>query len=656
MKKQSLVGFSEKMNDYLRITLASPKYVRYCREVLSKIGLHINDKRVHFECFEADLLFVLRFMIDHDITGFSWVRIALPHTEVVKLNESTISGATSNCQIELNVSIEHMQSLGFRDEWSKIPSIRVLSFDIECKGLNGEFPTPDRDPVIQISNVIFDPTTKVVFTKNVFNFGTCEPLSCDAELYRFSAEKDLLEAWSLFVVGTDPDMIIGYNICSFDIPYLFKRAENLGVANFKNISRVRGHRVSVRDSVFTSKAYGRNETKEADIKGRIVLDVFHVIRREYKLRSYSLNAVSLKFLGEQKEDVPHKMIHVLYEGTDKDRKRLAEYCLKDAYLTQKLCEKLCIFINHVEMSRVSGLLTSFILTRGQQIKVLSQIYRKAKNENLIIPTKSTEFVSEENDEVAYQGATVIEPQKGFYDTPIVTLDFASLYPSIMIAHNLCYSTLLTEEQRKTMPEDFFEQSPTGDYFVKASVKNGILPTILKDLLAARSQVKKQLSNEKDPFSRAILDGRQLALKISANSVYGFTGATIGKLPCIEISRSVTGYGRVMIEQIKKIVEDKYRVQNGYPFDSSVIYGDTDSIMINFGKISLEEAMKFGKEASIEVTKHFVSPIKLEFEKVYFPYLLISKKRYAGLFWTKLEKYDKIDMKGIEVSAFFFLVL
>ena len=308
------------------------------------------------------------------------------------------------------------------------------------------------------------------------------------------------------------------------------------------------------------------------------------------------------------------------------------------------------------MSRVSGLLTSFILTRGQQIKVLSQIYRKAKNENLIIPTKSTEFVSEENDEVAYQGATVIEPQKGFYDTPIVTLDFASLYPSIMIAHNLCYSTLLTEEQRKTMPEDFFEQSPTGDYFVKASVKNGILPTILKDLLAARSQVKKQLSNEKDPFSRAILDGRQLALKISANSVYGFTGATIGKLPCIEISRSVTGYGRVMIEQIKKIVEDKYRVQNGYPFDSSVIYGDTDSIMINFGKISLEEAMKFGKEASIEVTKHFVSPIKLEFEKVYFPYLLISKKRYAGLFWTKLEKYDKIDMKGIEVSAFFFLVL
>ncbi|CAG8481847.1 18333_t:CDS:10, partial [Gigaspora rosea] len=184
-------------------------------------------------------------------------------------------------------------------------------------------------------------------------------------------------------------------------------------------------------------------------------------------------------------------------------------------------------------------------------------------------------------------------------------------------------------------------------FVKAEVRKGLLPSILEDLLSARKKAKADLKKETDPFKRAVLDGRQLALKISANSVYGFTGASAGQMPCLEISASVTAYGRQMIEQTKREVESRFTMENGYKHDAQVIYGDTDSVMVKFGVDNLVDAMKLGQEAAEYVTGKFLRPIKLEFEKVYFPYLLINKKRYAGLYWTNSEKWDKLDTKGIE---------
>ena len=145
----------------------------------------------------------------------------------------------------------------------------------------------------------------------------------------------------------------------------------------------------------------------------------------------------------------------------------------------------------------------------------------------------------------------------------------------------------------------------------------------------------------------MLDGRQLALKISANSVYGFTGAQVGQLPCLAISSSTTAFGRVMIERTRELVLDKYTKANGYEHDCQVIYGDTDSVMVKFGTDSIEESMRLGQEAAAYVSNFFIKPIKLEFEKVYFPYLLMNKKRYAGMLWTKPSKPDKMDCKGIE---------
>jgi DNA polymerase delta subunit 1 len=179
------------------------------------------------------------------------------------------------------------------------------------------------------------------------------------------------------------------------------------------------------------------------------------------------------------------------------------------------------------------------------------------------------------------------------------------------------------------------------------LQKGILPEILEELLTARKRAKADLKEAKDPLEKAVLDGRQLALKISANSVYGFTGATVGQLPCLEISSSVTSYGRQMIEQTKKLVEDKFTTLGGYQYNAEVIYGDTDSVMVQFGVSDVEAAMTLGREAAEHISGTFIKPIKLEFEKVYFPYLLINKKRYAGLLWTNPQQFDKMDTKGIE---------
>ena len=151
----------------------------------------------------------------------------------------------------------------------------------------------------------------------------------------------------------------------------------------------------------------------------------------------------------------------------------------------------------------------------------------------------------------------------------------------------------------------------------------------------------------DPMEKAVQNGRQLALKISANSVYGFTGATVGQLPCVAIAASTTSYGRNLLYETRSYVESTYTIANGYKYNAEVVYGDTDSVMVKFGHPTIEETMPLAEKAADEVSKIFPHPIRLEFEKIYYPYLLMNKKRYAGLLWTKPEKYDYMDCKGLE---------
>ncbi|KAL2152078.1 hypothetical protein VTH82DRAFT_5262 [Thermothelomyces myriococcoides] len=639
--RENIYGFQGNVQSpYLKITVTDPKLISKVRSTIENGNANYKGmwKTSDGTIMTFDnIQYLLRFMVDCSIAGMAWV-------EAPAGKYSLVHDKQSNCQIEAEMSYRDLIAHKPVGEWSKMAPLRILSFDIECAGRKGIFPEANHDAIIQIANIVTKYGENKPFVRNVFCLDTTSPIVA-TQILSFDKETDMLSAWRNFLVQVDPDIITGYNIANFDFPYLLDRAKHLKVQGFEYWSRLRGAKSVSKETTFSSKQMGNRDTKATNIHGRLQLDLLQLIQRDHQLRSYTLNSVSFHFLGEQKEDVHHSMITELFEGTPESRRRLALYCLKDAYLPQRLMEKLSCLENYTEMARVTGVPFNFLLARGQQVKFLSQLYRKALEQKLVIPNLRSESSEEQ-----YEGATVIEPIRNYYDVPIATLDFASLYPSIMQAHNLCYTTLIKKrdvERWNLKKDEDYIVTPSGDMFVTAKQRKGLLAQILEELLAARKQAKRELAAETDPFKKAVLNGRQLALKISANSVYGLTGATNGKLPCLEIASSTTGFGRQMIEKTKQEVEKRYTIANGYSHDAQVIYGDTDSVMVKFGTTDLAEAMRLGQDASQYVSSKFIKPIKLEFEKVYFPYLLINKKRYAGLYWTRPDKYDKMDTKGIE---------
>ncbi|XP_032444464.1 DNA polymerase delta catalytic subunit [Xiphophorus hellerii] len=648
-RKESIYGYhGQRSLDFLRITMAMPRLIAPAKRLLEQ-GFKFGPFPIQsYQAYEANIDFEIRFMVDSDVVGCCWIE--LPKDKYRVREEKTSIDTDSQtprkvsfCQYEVDVGWTDFISHPAEGEWQKIAPLRVLSFDIECAGRKGIFPEPDKDPVIQIASMVQRQGETEPFIRTVFTLQACASI-VGSQILCFTQEKQLLRSWAEFLRTVDPDIITGYNIQNFDFPYLLNRAAALKVDYFPYLGRMRGIKSVLRESNFQSKQMGRRENKTINMEGRVQFDLLQVLLRDYKLRSYTLNAVSFHFLQEQKEDVQHSIITDLQNGNEQTRRRLAVYCLKDAYLPLRLLQKLMCVINYMEMARVTGVPLTYLLSRGQQIKVVSQLLRQAMKQDLVMPVVKTEGGED------YTGATVIEPEKGYYSVPIATLDFSSLYPSIMMAHNLCYTTLLQKgsaEKLGLSPDDFIK-TPTGDQFVKSSMRKGLLPEILENLLSARKRAKAELKKETDPFKKQVLDGRQLALKISANSVYGFTGAQVGKLPCLEISQSVTGFGRQMIEKTKQLVESKYTISNGYQADARVVYGDTDSVMVKLGVTTVKEAMEIGREAAEWVSSHFTPPIKLEFEKVYYPYLLINKKRYAGLYFSSSpDTHDKMDCKGIE---------
>ena len=353
-------------------------------------------------------------------------------------------------------------------------------------------------------------------------------------------------------------------------------------------------------------------------------------------------------------DNNYKKMFAMYKLTDDDRANIAYYCAVDCDLTLYLMHKLAVVPDVVLMSRVTHTLLADISSRGQQIKVYNQIYRFCQENNFVMNMRSSgwDFNAE------FQGATVLPPTPNFYEDPIATLDFASLYPSIMQAHNLCFSTVILDEEERhnnAISTSTYDIGPQRVTFVNSETAKGILPSILQHLLSARKQAKKDMEAATDPFEQQIYNSRQLALKISANSMYGFTGvANNGMYSCLWVANTVTLTGRRMIDATKNFVEANYPGVN-------VVYGDTDSVMCRFNRSSplLEEVkseaelmpriFQVAEDMSRRASSLFKAPNKLEFEKVYYPYLLIGKKNYVGMKYEgSPTKAPKMDAKGIEI--------
>ena len=444
----------------------------------------------------------------------------------------------------------------------------------------------------------------------------------DTAVHAYTNEFDMLRGFSKFIREYDPDIITGYNVLNFDNVYLLQRIEALcpchdgdycsTCSSIRTFSRV--DRPSTLKKRYThTNQRGGQETWEAWIEGRDWMDLYRVVMTDHKLRSYKLDNVCSELLGTKKIHIDYNDIPK-HQQTPAGRTFLAQYCVKDAWLPCQIMIKRCKLVNAIQMSQVTGVPLTSIIHRGQQIRTLLLMLQFCKARCRKNPEHPRYFLPDESANKppaadGFEGAVVITPLPGFYQTPVVTLDFASLYPSIMRAYNMCFSTLvpsLREAQRaprqlKWSPEthDIKDSEdehypevrpvrsfdyPEGGKFEYVPTENDVCFVTSKKewvfclkfwnnccLIARESKKLRKQFHEKS-MDYAVLDGRQLALKVCANSVYGFTGAGMGYLGEKRIASSVTRVGRGMANHTKWMCEDKYK-EHGL----RCVYGDTDSV-------------------------------------------------------------------------------
>ncbi|CAN7980560.1 unnamed protein product [Ixodes pacificus] len=635
-----------------------------------------------------------------------------------------------------------------------VPQITTMCFDIECiSDDDANFPMAKAgDPIIQIACVTVRDMCRtkledyskpnVNICKTIFTIGSCSDIP-GVEVVCCTNESELLLEFNNYIAKRNPDVITGYNIIGFDFPYIMHRMAMLKIN--QTFSRRKWSRWScytkkptgqieffkppsneeLADPDWKARVYkeggGRSWTDEIALTtpSRVIIDMYKVIQAgQFKLRRETLDAVSSHFLGgETKENVKYKDMFRLYKGTADDRKKIATYCVQDTMLPLKLMTKLSTMVSTIQFAKVNMIPLRYVHGKGQQIRAFSLILHEARDRNMIFPS----FIPFKQDE-AFQGATVVEPTTGLYRSPVMTLDFASLYPSIIIAYNLCFTTVklqlsvaemvyhykpkrpsevLEYSKPKKMPakkkfktihgqrriddfdvkkqnaniatggggssksfdndgeDEFLEEeiiSPTGDRFVTKNVRLGIMPKVIVKLLDARREIRRQIAKEDDPFVKMLLNNQQLAIKCTANAMYGFTGALErGMLSCVYVSRSITAFGRKLInrtklyvDQFQKEFRDGDRNIGELPHGLEVIYGDTDSVMVKTpADTSVQTALKWGEQLAKWINKHYIRPVELEFEKVYMPYILFTKKRYAGRMFVDMNTPPKIDCKGLE---------
>lgn len=602
---------------------------RALRNLVYCIDNHKFSELSGCRVYEGNIDPVLRFMHCSGISSTGWVNPGLCEPD-----------AATACDVNLWAPNWRFVAPLARDD---IAPLRIMSFDIECYSSTGNFPDPRNadDVIFQIG------MTTTAFGREGFVDRKCLCLkeTTGPEFESFTNEAELLEAFQRYLQKIDPDIMTGWNIFGFDLEYLHMRATRTGASTvWGRMKDCPIEEVTVKN--LSSSALGNNVLKMTPMKGRYVFDLFQDVKREHKLESYSLNNVSKHFLKDQKNDMPVKEIFSRYrEGDPIKLGEVADYCIQDTVLPHKLMDKLCQIQNQIEMAKACWVPLAFLSERGQQIKVFSQMAYKARQLNFIIPTLKYGAGSGESE--GYEGATVLEAQSGAYYGPITALDFASLYPSIMCAHNLCYSTLVMDPKYDNLPGVEYEQF--GPHRFAQNV-GSLLPAILTDLKTFRKKAKKLMAAAEGTPLEAIYNGQQLAYKISMNSIYGFTGASKGMLPLAAIASTVTMRGRQMIEETKNYVEANFP-------GAKVRYGDTDSVMVEFdvegrkGQDAIDYSWAQGELAAEQCTKLFKAPNDLELEKVYCPYFLYSKKRYAAKMYEKKGDkvvFKKIDVKGLQV--------
>ena len=419
------------------------------------------------------------------------------------------------------------------------------------------------------------------------------------------------------------------------------------------------------------------------------------------------NAKALKW-GTAKDDVTPQDIFRLANGTSSDRAIVAKYCIQDCNLVHHLMNKIDVITGYTEMASICSVPISFLIFRGQGIKLTSYVAKKCREKNTLMPDLDK---SGENE--GYEGAIVLPPKCSMYmDNPVACVDYSSLYPSSMISQNYSHDSKvwtktydlngnlikitgerdkegnfiydnLSEYQyidiefdtykylRKT-PTSRAEKTKVGHMKCRwAQLPNNqksIMPSILEELLKARKDTRKMIKTEKDPFMQNILDKRQLGYKVTANSLYGQCGARTSTFYEKDVAASTTATGRMMIMYARRMIEEIYgdlvydtKCHGPMRCKAEYIYGDTDSVFYTLnledpvtgekirGKKALEGTIEISKDIEVVCSNYLKPPMFLEYEKTLMPFILLSKKRYVGMLYEDDPNKGYLKYMGLSIK-------
>ena len=553
------------------------------------------------------------------------------------------------------------------------------------------------------------------------------------EIFYVKDEIELLRKCINLIKQYDPDIICGFEPESLSIGYILKRGEFLGIPMFKLLNRLNNTKLNnlfsedyIRNKVLTNSKRNSNISFENEpryyedykkltkfkmkygnmikIRGRIIIDVWRKMSEEIKSNDYSLENIVFLALNIRESQFDYFTLKKMLQSKKINNIiYVLNYYLKRTKYNLILLNKYDIINRCTQFVKMYGIDFESNLVRGSQYKVEGVLSHLAKSKNVVL-------LSATRDQLIYQSPPkftpmVMEPPKNIFYNPVIVLDFQSLYPSIMIAYNLCYSTclgkLLKEEELNKNNNDFFKNgehlkkmgvslynknlyevllkdfqksnfyhkeeyiineskesedffnfvkdscflSPCRILFLKKHIKEGLIPIILKELLLTRIMIKKSMKlYDKNSDVYKFLHNRQLGIKTLANVIYGYTSAGFsGRMPNINISDSILSLGRQMLKTAIDYIENKT------PYELKVVYGDTDSLFISVKNKNIKESIEIGKKLAEEITKLNPEPIKLQFEKVYCPLIFNAKKHYAGYKYEDISSFDSIKDKKSAIT-------
>lgn len=480
------------------------------------------------------------------------------------------------------------------------------------------------------------------------------------EVQQELSELDLIIRMVEIVRNYDPDILTGYEVHGGSWGYLIERARlkyEYNLCDEFSRMKAQSHGRFGKDN----DKWGFNNTSTIRVTGRHMINIWRAMRSELNLLQYTMENVVFHLLHRR---IPHfawaDLTRWYTNQKPRELARTINYYISRVQLDLEILEQNELIARTSEQARLLGVDFFSVFSRGSQFKVESLMFRIAKPENFLLASPSRKQVGGQNALECLP--LVMEPRSAFYNSPLLVLDFQSLYPSVMIAYNYCYSTFLgrvvnwrgtnkmgfTEFKRQQrlleLLKDHINIAPNGIMYTKPEIRKSLLAKMLSEILETRVMVKSGMKIDKDDKAlQRLLNNRQLALKLIANVTYGYTSASFsGRMPCSEIADSIVQTGRETLEKAIALIHSVKR------WGAEVVYGDTDSLFVYLKGRTKDEAFDIGEEIAKTVTNMNPRPIKLKFEKVYLPCVLLAKKRYVGFKYENRKQTEPdFDAKGIE---------